>query len=149
MCNHNLPICQKPACELHHVDVKCPVEEKECKNGFFGGAIETNESESCTDKYPNLKECWEIDYPYDGTDMNKARERAFKTMKKKYKNEELKMEKEVDANKGPCYKKGGKHTNVKIIRTNDYAGSIVCCPCCLDESKGPVTEAKCDIVYHE
>lgn len=36
LCNHKLPECEKPACEMHHVDAKCPVKEEECKHGYFG-----------------------------------------------------------------------------------------------------------------
>ncbi|HKP51306.1 MAG TPA: DUF4157 domain-containing protein [Chloroflexia bacterium] len=36
LCNHNLPECKRPACELHHTDYKCPVKESECRDGYFG-----------------------------------------------------------------------------------------------------------------
>jgi hypothetical protein len=102
-------------------------------------------------------ECWELDnYPYEGRDLESARQRALRQLQDLNPDARLDPYKEAVTTEGPCPGKGS-HTNVRdlnrtVVRdpsspgSDYYFGSIVCCPCCLDEPTGPVLEARCGLV---
>jgi hypothetical protein len=100
-------------------------------------------------------ECWELDeYPYEGPDLESARQRALKELGDLNKEADLDAYKEEVTTRGPCRGKGS-HTNVrdrngKVVRdpngSDNYFGSIVCCPCCVEEPSGPAIEARCGLV---
>lgn len=110
-------------------------------------AITTLESDTprpqdCATGYPGVPECWEIDYTgYDYA----SPQAALAALKASTGNPGLSLEKPRPTTSGPC-DGTGTHWNVGGGAGGAYPGSIVCCPCCLDEPGGPVMAQKCRIV---
>ncbi|MCA2218026.1 eCIS core domain-containing protein [Jidongwangia harbinensis] len=100
-------------------------------------------------------ECWELDaYPYAGRDLESASAQALRQLQAANPKANLDAYKEEVTDRGPCPGKGS-HTNVRdlngvVVRDPDapdnYFGSIVCCPCCVDEPTGPIIEARCGLI---
>ena len=114
---------------------------------------EKEDSNDCRHIYPNIDECWWLEithnYEYADRDLKSARETAFASLKRENRSAQLEsFNVDRTSEEGPCSDLG-THTNVRDLNRpaeDNYFGSIVCCPCCLDEETGPELEARCGFV---
>lgn len=111
--------------------------------------------EDCRHTYPEVDECWllelEHNYEYADHDLKSARETAFESLQRSNRSAQLEaFNIDRESTDGPCPGQG-THTNVRDLNSlggDNYFGSIVCCPCCIDEPTGPELEARCGFVPH-
>jgi hypothetical protein len=98
------------------------------------------EKERCAEKLPKLLLCSDpkiSSYNFNGEDA------AYGSIKVKG----LRKEKQdANAEKGPCWRRGGWHTNVG--QGKGYIASIVGCPCCDDASGKAIKKEKARVDYH-
>jgi len=98
------------------------------------------EKETCAEKIPKLIRC--DDPKIRGYTLN-SENAAYSSIKVKG----IRKEKSKDeATDGPCYKRGGWHTNVK--RGNDFVASLLGCDCCDDSSGKAVQKERARVRYH-
>jgi hypothetical protein len=69
---------------------------------------------------------------------------ALEAMKQRLGAKSLALHSPEDTLSGPC-RNVGKHYNVRM--NGRRAGSIVCCPCCVENEPGPLKWEKCRIVW--
>jgi len=104
-------------------------------------AAETDTDEEapmCATEYPRYPECWELPEEY----IYSSAQSALRAMKTMTGNPNLTLHNPSVATGGPCPGLGEHHN----VRTGGArAGSITCCPCCLD-SFPPTLDFQCRIV---
>jgi hypothetical protein len=94
----------------------------------------------CRSEHPDHPVCQELPEEYSYHSTRQALEAMSSTLKEK----SLALHNPDRTQKGPCPRLG-VHYNVR--RGGQRAGSIVCCPCCVDTGSGPLTWMKCRIVW--
>jgi hypothetical protein len=96
---------------------------------------------TCETAHSNLKMCYRLPDGY----KFQSRQSALVDMKRSSGKNNLSLHGEDPTEGGPC--PGiGTHFNVRLNGRRE--GSIVCCPCCLDNSeRGPMELEKCRIVW--
>lgn len=94
----------------------------------------------CRTTYPEVDECWELpeEYEYDSAHA------ALVQMKRAAGVKDLKLHNREPALVGPC-PAVGDHWNVRD--KGERAGSITCCPCCVDLGDRPLVEQRCRVVW--
>jgi hypothetical protein len=95
---------------------------------------------TCSTELPNHPVCRELpeEYTFHSVRM------ALETMKQRLGAKSLNLHSPTDARSGPC-QEVGKHYNVRM--DGERAGSIVCCPCCVENEPDPLLWEKCRIVW--
>jgi len=69
---------------------------------------------------------------------------ALEAMKQRLGAKSLVLHNPEDTESGPC-RDVGRHYNVRV--NGERAGSIICCPCCVENEPGPLKWVKCRIVW--
>jgi hypothetical protein len=95
---------------------------------------------NCSATFPDHPVCQDLpeDYTYHSV------QQALHAMKLRLGTKNLILHNPDDAEAGPC-PVIGQHYNVR--RNGERAGSIACCPCCVDADPDPITWTKCRIVW--
>jgi len=98
------------------------------------------ERRNCSTQLPDHPVCHDLpgDYTYHSV------QQALNAMKQRLGAKNLVLHSPDDAEAGPC-PIIGRHYNVR--RNGERAGSIACCPCCVDADPDPVEWTKCRIVW--
>jgi len=99
------------------------------------------EKETCREKRPDIIRCDDPKIRYDFWSENAA----FNEIVKKLGKGVRKAKKGDAAERGPCIKRGGFHTNV--LRAGGSVASIVGCDCCDDSSGKAIKKERAGIVY--
>jgi hypothetical protein len=94
----------------------------------------------CWQEAPSLPTC--VSLP-DAYSFHSPRQ-ALDAMKTRLGEKNLTLHHADVSEKGPCPGLGSHH-NVRL--KGQRAGSITCCPCCVDTAEGPITWEKCRIVW--
>lgn len=100
----------------------------------------SGERRMCWTKLPDHPVCQQLPGEYT---FHSARQ-ALEAMKQRMEEKALTLHKPEATNEGPCPRLG-KHFNVRMNGTR--AGSIACCPCCVETTQGPLEWTKCRIVW--
>ncbi|MDY7227276.1 hypothetical protein [Hyalangium rubrum] len=95
---------------------------------------------TCWTELPDHPVCQHLPEEYT---FHSARQ-ALEAMKQKLARKDLVLHAQEQAERGPC-PDIGIHYNVRI--QGRRAGSITCCPCCVEAESGPITWTKCRIVW--
>jgi len=100
----------------------------------------SGERRNCGTELPDHPVCQDLpeDYSYHSA------QQALNAMKLKLGSKNLALHRPVDTLTGPCPFLG-KHYNVRT--QGERAGSIVCCPCCVDADPHPIAWTRCRIVW--
>jgi hypothetical protein len=102
--------------------------------------LEKIRPKTCRSEFPKLIVCLslpeEYTFPSEGA--------ALATMKRKLSNKNLSLRKPDETEVGPC-PGDGQHFNVRD--GGERAGSITCCPCCVEGPPTPREEGRCRIVW--
>jgi hypothetical protein len=102
--------------------------------------LEKIRPKSCRSEFPKLIVCLslpeEYTFPSEGA--------ALATMKTKLGKKDLRLQNEEATEFGPC-PGDGKHFNVR--QGKERAGSITCCPCCMEGPPAPKEIKRCRIVW--
>ncbi|HEX8702972.1 MAG TPA: hypothetical protein VF815_29315 [Myxococcaceae bacterium] len=98
------------------------------------------ERRSCWTELPGHPVCQQLPEEYT---FHSARQ-AFEAMKQRLEEKSLTLHKPEDTRGGPCPGLG-QHFNVRM--NGERAGSITCCPCCVETTQGPLQWTKCRIVW--
>jgi hypothetical protein len=100
----------------------------------------SGERRSCATQLPDHPVCQDLpeDYTYHSA------QQALNAMKLRLGSKNLALHRPVDTLTGPCPILG-QHFNVRSH--GERAGSIVCCPCCVDADPAPIEWTKCRIVW--
>jgi hypothetical protein len=100
----------------------------------------SNEEQTCRSRHSDHPMCQALPEDYSHHSV----QQALNAMKSRLGEKSLGLHHPEAAERGPC-PRIGLHYNV---RTNGQrAGSITCCPCCVDTASGPITWMKCRIVW--
>jgi hypothetical protein len=95
---------------------------------------------TCWTELPSHPVCHDLPEEYS---FHSARQ-ALEAMKLRLNVQALALHKPERALEGPC-PGVGQHYNVRI--QGKRAGSITCCPCCVEAADGPLEWTKCRIVW--
>ncbi|HVG61037.1 MAG TPA: hypothetical protein VNA24_20930 [Hyalangium sp.] len=100
----------------------------------------SGERRKCGTELPNHPVCQDLpeNYTYHSA------QQALDAMKQRLGVKNLILHKSADTITGPCPFLG-KHFNVRS--NGERAGSIVCCPCCVDADPRPIEWTQCRIVW--
>jgi hypothetical protein len=98
------------------------------------------ERRSCWTELPGYPVCQQLPEEYT---FHSDRQ-AFEAMKQRLGAKNLVLHNPDPAQSGPC-PQVGQHHNVRM--SGKRAGSIVCCPCCVESANGPLSWKKCRIVW--
>jgi hypothetical protein len=100
----------------------------------------SGERRNCRTELPDHPVCQDLpkDYTYH------SYQQALDMVKQRLGAKNLTLHNPEETRAGPC-PQIGRHYNVR--RNGERAGSIVCCPCCVDADPKPVTWTKCRIVW--
>lgn len=100
----------------------------------------SGERRNCSRELPNHPVCQELP---DNYTFHSAQQ-ALDAMKQRLGVKSLILHKPAATNTGPCPFLG-RHFNVRS--NGERAGSIVCCPCCVDADPRPIEWTRCRIVW--
>lgn len=95
---------------------------------------------TCETEMPTYPTCRELPEEYS---FHSPRQ-ALEAMKQRLGAKSLALHSEAVTRSGPC-PDVGDHYNVRM--NGERAGSIVCCPCCVENEPGPLKWQKCRIVW--
>jgi hypothetical protein len=95
---------------------------------------------TCWTELPDHPVCQQLPSEYS---FHSARQ-ALEAMKQRLEEKSLTLHKPEATNEGPCPRLG-EHFNVRM--NGKRAGSIACCPCCVETTQGPLEWTKCRIVW--
>ncbi len=98
------------------------------------------ERRSCWTELPGYPVCQQLPEEYT---FHSARQ-AFEAMKQRLGAKNLVLHNPDPTERGPC-EEIGEHFNVRM--NGKRAGSITCCPCCVESTNGLLTWTKCRIVW--
>jgi hypothetical protein len=102
--------------------------------------IEETQRRSCATEMPTYPVCRALPEEY----VFHSPRQALEAMKQRLGAKSLVLHSPEDTLSGPC-RNVGKHYNVRM--NGERAGSIVCCPCCVENEPGPLKWVKCRIVW--
>lgn len=100
----------------------------------------SSERRTCWTELPDHPVCQQLPEEYT---FHSARQ-ALEAMKQRLEEKALTLHKPEATNEGPC-PRIGQHLNVRV--NGKRAGSITCCPCCVEATQGPLKWTKCRIVW--
>lgn len=95
---------------------------------------------TCSTEMPTYPTCRELPEEYSFH----SHRQALEAMKQRLGAKSLVLHNPVAARSGPC-PDVGDHYNVRM--NGERAGSIVCCPCCVENKPRPLKWEKCRIVW--
>jgi hypothetical protein len=102
--------------------------------------IEEPQRRTCETEMPTYPMCRTLPEEY----VFHSYRQALEAMKQRLGAKSLALHNEDAAQSGPC-PRVGTHYNVRV--NGKRAGSIVCCPCCVESEPGPLKWEKCRIVW--
>jgi len=102
--------------------------------------IEETQRRSCETEMPTYPVCRALPEEY----VFHSSRQALEAMKQRLGAKSLGLHNETNAQGGPC-PDVGRHFNVRV--NGERAGSIVCCPCCVENEPRPLKWEKCRIVW--
>jgi hypothetical protein len=102
--------------------------------------IEEPQRRTCETEMPAYPICRELPEEY----VFHSPRQALEAMKQRLGAKSLALHNKEPARSGPC-PGVGEHYNVRM--NGERAGSIVCCPCCVENEPGPLKWEKCRIVW--
>jgi hypothetical protein len=100
----------------------------------------SGERRTCWTELPDHPVCQQLPEEYT---FHSARQ-ALEAMKQRLGAKNLVLHNPDSPRSGPC-EELGEHFNVRM--NGQRAGSITCCPCCVESANGPLTWTKCRIVW--
>jgi len=100
----------------------------------------STQQRTCWTELPGYPVCQQLPSEYT---FHSARQ-AFEAMKQRLDEKALTLHKPEATRGGPCPGLG-QHINVRM--NGSRAGSITCCPCCVETTQGPLQWTKCRIVW--
>jgi hypothetical protein len=100
----------------------------------------SRERRTCWTELPGYPVCQQLPEEYT---FHSARQ-ALEAMKQRLGAKNLILHNPDTPRSGPC-EEIGEHFNVRM--NGKRAGSITCCPCCVESTNGPFTWTKCRIVW--
>jgi hypothetical protein len=102
--------------------------------------IEETQRRTCGTEMPRYPVCRALPEEY----VFHSPRQALEAMKQRLGAKSLGLHNAESAQSGPC-PGVGRHYNVRV--NGERVGSIVCCPCCVENEPGPVEWKKCRIVW--
>jgi hypothetical protein len=102
--------------------------------------IEEPQRRTCETEMPRYLACRALPEEY----VFHSHRQALEAMKQRLGVKSLGLHNETNARSGPC-PDVGRHFNVRV--NGERAGSIVCCPCCVENEPRPLKWEKCRIVW--
>ena len=102
--------------------------------------IEDPQRRSCETEMPTYPICRALPEEY----VFHSSHQALKAMKQLLGAKSLGLHSKAVTQSGPC-PRVGDHYNIRM--NGERAGSIVCCPCCVENEPGPLKWEKCRIVW--
>lgn len=102
--------------------------------------VEESQRRTCETEMPNHPLCRELPEEYS---FHSPRQ-ALEAMKQRLEAKSLLLHKPDRTGSGPC-STIGEHYNVRM--NGQRAGSIACCPCCVENDPTPLEWKKCRIVW--
>jgi hypothetical protein len=100
-------------------------------------------SEDVMIEEPKQRTCWTC-RELPGEYSFHSAQQALEAIKQRLGAKNLVLHSPSSARSGPC-PEIGEHYNVRV--NGERAGSIVCCPCCVESTGGPLEWKKCRVVW--
>jgi hypothetical protein len=102
--------------------------------------VEETQRRTCETEMPDIPVCRELPDEY----FFHSPRQALEAMKQRLGAKSLILHNPDQTETGPC-PRSGEHYNVRM--NGQRAGSIVCCPCCVENDPTPLEWKKCRIVW--